>query len=94
MRYKHRGSSKIKYEHDMIPGLRKFLEERLEPLPFVEAIFPGVIRRKKGSTAGIRVKFQYPTKTGAKLIALSGCSVQEVFVVTKEPEKLKEALSS
>ncbi len=76
----------------MVEGLRKFLERHIEPLPFVDAIFPGVIKRKKGATAGLKVKFQYPTKTGAKLLALSRGCVQEVFVVTQKPEKLKEVI--
>lgn len=92
MGLKHRGSSKIKYEHSMIAGLRKFLEQEIEPLPFVESIIPGAIKPKKGVTPGFRLKFQYPTKTGAKLIALSGRSAQEVFVVTSDPEKLRELL--
>ena len=38
---KHRArSSKIKYEHTMIPGLREFLEKEIEPLDFVKSIFP------------------------------------------------------
>ena len=32
---KHRASSKIKYEHTMIPGLREFLEKEIEPRIFV-----------------------------------------------------------
>lgn len=36
---KHRGSSKIKYEHEMIHGLREFLEEKIEPLDYVENLY-------------------------------------------------------
>ena len=58
MRHRAR-SSKIKYEHDMIQALREFLEEKIEPLEYVEAIFPGEIRRTKSSASGLKVKFNY-----------------------------------
>jgi len=91
---KHRaGSSKIKYEHNMIKGLREFLEAELEPLEFVSAIFPGRIRRTKGTTSSLKVRFQYQTPTGAKLLAYGPGVVQEVFVVTSEPERLREILN-
>ncbi|MGC8971696.1 MAG: DUF2103 domain-containing protein [bacterium] len=87
---KHRaGSSKIKYEHAMIHGLRDFLEKELEPLDYVEAIFPGEIRRTKGTSSGFKVRFKYTTKTGVKLLAYAPSVVQEVFVITKDPEALR-----
>lgn len=90
---KHRAkSSKIKYEHGMIRGLRDFLEQQIEPLDYVESIFPGEIRRTKGASPGFKVLFKYATKTGAKLLAYSASAVQEVFVVTKDAEKLKRML--
>jgi hypothetical protein len=92
---KHRAKgSKIKYEHDMIHGLRKFLQEQVEPLEYIESIFPGEIKHTKGASSKFKVRFKYATKTGAKLLAHSPSAVQEVFVVTKEPEKLKEMLYS
>jgi hypothetical protein len=89
---KHRGSSKIKYEHDIIPGLRNFLEQRIEPLDWVDSIFPGAIKRTKNPIPKFNIRFQYPTPTGAKLLAYHSGVVQEVFVVTKEPHKLKEEI--
>jgi len=94
MRMKHRAkSSKIKYEHDMIKGLRQFLEEELEPLEYISAIFPGEIKRTKRASSSLKVQFQYQTSTGAKLLAHGSGVVQEVFVVTNQPEKLKEKLT-
>ena len=90
---KHRAKgSKIKYEHDMIQGLRRFLEKEIEPLEYVESIFPGAIKRTKGVKTKLKVQFKYKTNTGAKLIAYGLAAVQEVFVVTKNPEGLKDAL--
>jgi hypothetical protein len=78
----------------MIPGLRKFLEEKIEPLEFVESIFPGAIKKTRNTLPRFSVRFQYDTPTGAKLLAYHSGAAQEVFVVTKEPEKLKEKLKA
>ena len=92
---KHRAkSSKIKYEHRMIRGLRSFLEEELEPLEYVKAIFPGEIKRTKSVRPRFKVRFKYSTKTGAKLLVYGSGAVQEVFVVTSDVEALREKLSS
>jgi hypothetical protein len=91
---KHRAkSSKIKYQHRMIHGLRNYLEEELEPLEYVKAIFPAQIRRTKGASSRFKVLFKYETKTGAKLLAYGSGVVQEVFVVANNVGKLKEKLS-
>lgn len=88
---KHRAkSSKIKYEHDMIKGLREFLEDKLEPLEYISAIFPGEIKKTRSIISSFKVKFQYKTKTGAKLLAYGSGAVQEIFVVTNQPDKLEE----
>ncbi|HOQ67974.1 MAG TPA: DUF2103 domain-containing protein [Candidatus Atribacteria bacterium] len=92
---KHRAkNSKIKYEHSMIPGLRNFLEREIEPLEFVKSIFPGEIKRTKGTTSGLVVRFKYSTPTGAKLLAQKSSAVQEIFVVTTEPEILRKIIVS
>lgn len=90
---KHRArSSKIKYEHTMIPGLREFLEKEIEPLDFVKSIFPGEIKRTRGTTSGLVVRFKYLTPTGAKLLAQKSSAIQEIFIVTNEPETLKKII--
>jgi len=75
----------------MIPGLRKFLEKKIKPMKEVKSIFPGEIKPKKGVSSTFRIQFQYRTKTGAKLLAYSSSAVQEVFVVTTNPEALKNS---
>lgn len=91
---RHRaGSSKIKYEHHMIGGLRRYLEDRLEPMAEVRSIIPGRISRVRGTgRSELQVRFQYATDTGAKLIARGPGVVQEVFVVTRDPQRLREEL--
>jgi hypothetical protein len=90
---KHR-KNKIKRQHSIIKGLRGFLEDRLSPLDFIESIIPGEIKVGKKTGENLEVRYRYSTVSGAKLIARSGTSVQEVFVVTSEPERLKEIIDS
>ncbi len=90
---RHR-KGKIKRQHGMIKGLRRFLVDELEPLDYVEAVIPGEIKVGKGVGERLYVRFQYATIAGAKLIAQSGSSVQEVFVVTGEPERLRDLIGT
>ncbi|MGH7851443.1 MAG: DUF2103 domain-containing protein [Thermodesulfobacteriota bacterium] len=85
---KHR-KNKIKRQHSIIKGLGSFLETYISPLAFVESIIPGEINVGKKPGENLKVRYKYSTVSGAKLIARSGTSVQEVFVVTSDPEGLK-----
>lgn len=88
---KYRNKNKIKVKHSLINGLLPFLE-RVAEWPEVKAINPGEIKprgRRQGSPLIVTV--QYITKTGLKGIARSQ-GVQEFFVVTSEPEKVKERI--
>lgn len=84
--------SKIKYRHGMIQGLRGFLENELQPRAEVKSIFPGEIKPTKGASPGFRVRFKYATQAGAKLLAYTSSAVQEVFVITSDPEALRSFL--
>lgn len=86
--------SKIKYEHSMIAGLRAYLENELEPIPEIRSIIPGRISRTRGGRSELRIRYQYETETGAKLIARGPGVVQEVFVVTSDAAGLRKRLSS
>ncbi len=83
---------KIKRQHSMIKGLREFLEENISTLDFVDGIIPGEIKVGSATGENLIVKYKYSTVSGAKLIAKSGSSIQEVFVVTRFPEKLREVI--
>ena len=76
----------------MIKGLKDFLEEKISSLDFVEGIIPGEIKVGSATGENLVVKYKYSTVSGAKLIARSGSSIQEVFVITRFPEKLREAI--
>ena len=93
MKHRARGS-KIKYEHHMIHGLRGVLEKEIEPLEYVESIFPGEIRPIKGRNSKLRLSFRYTTISGVKLLAYSPSAVQEVFVVTKDASALQQRVDS
>lgn len=90
---KHR-KNKIKRQHSIIKGLQNFLETHVSPNEFIESIIPGEIKVGKTTGENLVVRYKYNTVSGAKLIARSGNSVQEVFVVTSKPEKLKEIIES
>ena len=85
---------KIKRQHGMIKGLREFLEENISTLDFVDGIIPGEIKVGSATGENLIVKYKYSTVSGAKLIAKSGSSIQEVFVVTRFPEKLREMIEA
>ena len=85
---KHR-KNKIKRQHGIIKGLKKFLEHNISSLDSVEGIIPGRIKVGKTPGENLIVSYQYSTVSGAKLIGRSGTSVQEVFVITNDPDELK-----
>lgn len=84
------GSSKIKYQHGMIAGLRELLES-IEDWPEFRSAIPGVIRPTKGSGVPT-LRVQYATGAGLKCLAKSGAAVQEVFFVTDTADTLKKRL--
>jgi hypothetical protein len=89
---KHRGrSSKLKYEHALIDGLRPLLES-VAPWAEIHSIIPGRIRPTKGCKRRIRLEIKYFTATGLKALAKTGTAVQEVFFVTANPQAVRQRL--
>lgn len=72
----------MKREHGMIQNALLWLEN-LGRLSEVTDIIPGVIDVSHSSERGI--VYKYVTQTGCKLLVKSNGSIQEVFVVTKNP---------
>lgn len=86
MSNKHR-SGGLKREHEILTGFLDTLR-KVAARPGVRSVIPGrVSARSSGGTR--RLTFQYPTDTGAKLLAKTPQAVQEVFVVCADPEDLK-----
>lgn len=89
MKYRKKG---VKREHSIIEDFERDLEE-LVKLGLVDSVIPGRIYTSPKSQAGQkRISYQYETKTGAKLLLKKGSTVQEVFVVCKDHQNLKEYL--
>ncbi|GIX42350.1 MAG: hypothetical protein KatS3mg129_2083 [Leptospiraceae bacterium] len=73
--------NKIKKEHHILEGFDKYLEKIAMDLP-VQNITPGRIKKvNKANKGDLRITFQYPTQSGAKLLLKKGSTVQECFVV-------------
>lgn len=79
--------NKVKREHSIIEGALEWLED-LSSHPEVTDIIPGVIDVTHSPERGIFYK--YETATGCKLLLKNGGSIQEAFVVTKNPDLIKE----
>ncbi|HWQ40596.1 MAG TPA: DUF2103 domain-containing protein [Desulfosporosinus sp.] len=83
---KHR-RNKVKREHGIIQNALLWLEN-LGCLSEVTDIIPGVIDVSHSSER--RVVYKYVTQTGCKLLLKSNGSIQEAFVVTKNPARVQE----
>jgi hypothetical protein len=63
--------------HGLIPIL-----ERLLAYPGIQTITPGVLSRVKGHSPRMQLRVSVPIRGGFKLLARSGKTVQEVFILT------------
>ncbi|MCL1918707.1 MAG: DUF2103 domain-containing protein [Peptococcaceae bacterium] len=79
--------NKIKREHSVLKDAVEWLED-LAACPEVSDIIPGVISHRHTPARGIT--FQYKTRTGCKLLVKSDGRIQEVFVVTSEPQVVQD----
>ncbi|KLU61201.1 hypothetical protein CEB3_c24210 [Peptococcaceae bacterium CEB3] len=79
--------NKVKREHGIIQDALAWLEE-LSRYPEVSDIIPGVIEISRSPERGIVYKYQ--TQTGCKLLLKSNGSIQEAFVVTKNPAWVRD----
>jgi hypothetical protein len=78
--------NKIKHEHTIISDILPLLEE-IARISTVKSIIPGRINRRKGSGVPAYLHFKYNTSSGIKLLGKNSSSIQEVFIVTDNPEK-------
>ncbi len=84
-------ANKIKQEHTIIEDVRPLLEN-LAKLTVVKSIIPGRINRRSGSGMQPYLKLKYNTPSGIKILAKNSSSLQEVFVVTDNPEQAIEIM--
>ncbi|MCX8096258.1 MAG: DUF2103 domain-containing protein [Spirochaetes bacterium] len=87
-RYRKKG---VKRQHTVLKDFVKFLESFTSD-GLAQSIIPGRISTKgsKSSSGENIVELQYETKTGLKLLLKKGTTVQEVFVVTSDKDKIKD----
>lgn len=76
-------AGKIKREHSVVPSIEPFLA-RLEQCPDIQAIIPGEIAHSP-SPSQPALSFQRLTEQGLRLLGKGGGAVQEVWVITAEP---------
>jgi len=89
MKYRKKG---IKKEHHIIEDGEELLAELVRK-GLVKSVIPGRIKTTpKGQPGNPRLTFQYETNSGAKLLLKKGSTVQEVFVITQDINKLKDYL--
>ncbi|WP_242825388.1 DUF2103 domain-containing protein [Desulfitobacterium dichloroeliminans] len=62
--------------------------EELSQNPQISDIIPGVIQVNRSPERGI--VYKYETQTGCKILLKSNGSIQEAFVVTQEPEFVRQ----
>ena len=90
MKYRKKG---IKKEHHIIEDGEEILQDLIKK-GLVKSIIPGRIKTTpKGQPGNIRLTFQYETNSGAKLLLKKGSTVQEVFVVAPDTERLKDYIN-
>jgi hypothetical protein len=65
-----------------IPGLIRVLE-RLITREGIGTVTPGVLSRAKGHCPRLQLRVSVPIRGGYKVIARTGKSVQEVFILTE-----------
>ena len=78
---------KIKQEHTIIEDILPLLEA-VAVHPTVKSIIPGRIHRRGGSGVVPHLQLKYNTFSGFKVLAKNSSSVQEVFIVTDDPDEL------
>lgn len=76
------GKGRLVLNHSThIPGLLSILEKLIH-YPGIQTVTPGVISRVKGHAPHLKLRVSVPIRGGFKVLARSGKTVQEVFIVT------------
>lgn len=78
-------TNKVKHEHSTTNDM-KGLFAAIAASPYASSVLPGQIKRKHGDENGLF--YQYTQGGSVKLLAKGLGIVQEIFVVSTEPERL------
>jgi hypothetical protein len=79
---------KVKRMHGRVGGLDKLLDRIIDRCPGVTRIVPGRIKVRRGKTPP-SFKAQYVTPSGLKCLFNGTGTVQEVFIVSDDPAKVR-----
>jgi hypothetical protein len=82
---------RIKRQHGRVGGLDGILDHIVKHCPHVSRIVPGRIKVRRGKTPP-SFRVQYKTEAGLKCLYNGTGTVQEVFLISSEPEKAWEWL--
>ena len=75
---------RIKRQHGRVGGLDAILDRIIKHCPHVTRIVPGRIKVRRGKTPA-SFKVQYPTDAGLKCLYTGTGTVQEVFLICRDP---------
>ncbi|WP_040655080.1 DUF2103 domain-containing protein [Rubidibacter lacunae] len=88
----NRDRGRLVWNHSThVSGLIPVLERLLARETAVRTVTPGVIGRSKGRVPKLQLRVSVPIRGGFKVIARSGKTVQEVFVLTELSQQALEA---
>jgi hypothetical protein len=82
---------RIKRQHGRVGGLDAILDRIVRDCPHVSRIVPGRIKVRRGKTPP-SFKVQYPTEAGLKCLYTGTGTVQEVFLITSDVDKVRKWL--
>ncbi len=83
---------RIKRQHGRVGGLDAILDTIVKNCPYVSRIVPGRIKVRRGKTPP-SFRAQYVTPSGLKCLFNGTGTVQEVFIVSDDPERVKKWLA-
>ncbi len=83
---------KIKQEHTIIEDILPLLRD-IAKISSIKSIIPGRINRRSGSGVVAYLQLKYNTTTGLKLLSKNSSSIQEIFVVTDDPDSTSTKLA-
>ena len=84
---------RVKREHGRVRGLDEVCDEIVRLGPGVTRIVPGRINRRRG-TGPAKLTVQYATESGVKCLFHISGTVQEVFIVSGEPDATAQWLAA
>lgn len=83
---------KIKTQHTIIEGLRDILQ-KIALIDEIKSVIPGRISQRGNSERKSSITITTPTQSGLKALGKSNGTTQELFIVTNEPDIVREKMN-